>query len=362
MFQPRKATLAAAVLTAAALTVAPAAAPVAAQEVTLTVHHFLSAKATNQARFLEPWAERIEAESDGRIAFEFFPSMTMGGAPPELYQQARDGVADIIWTVLGYTPGVFPHAEVFDLPSVHGGSAVITNLAIQDLMDDYLAQDFEDVHPLLVHVHSGQALHTTTVPVRTLEDAQGLKLRVPSRTGTWMIEAMDAEPVGMPVPEVPQALSRGVLDGAFIPFEVALPLRVIDIAQHHTELAGGRRFGTTTFLLAMNKDRYESLPDDLRALLDAHTGPELAREAGEIWDAVEPRVMDMAAENGNDLITVSEAETARFLAAFQAVEDRWVEDATARGIDAAALLAAAKAAVARHTEAEAEAAGAAGAE
>jgi TRAP-type C4-dicarboxylate transport system substrate-binding protein len=328
--------------------------PAAAQDVTLTVHHFLSAKATNQAAFLEPWAERIEAESGGRIAFEFFPSMTMGGAPPELYQQARDGVADIIWTVLGYTPGAFPHAEVFDLPSVHGGSAVVTNLAIQDLMDEFLAQDFADVHPLLVHVHSGQALHTVETPVRTLEDAAGLKLRVPSRTGTWMIEAMKAEPVGMPVPDVPQALSRGVLDGAFIPFEVALPLRVIDIARHHTELAGGHRFGTTTFLLAMNKERYETLPDDLRAILDAHTGPDLAREAGEIWDAVEPRVMDMAAANGNDLITVSEAETARFLATFKAVEERWVADATDRGIDARALLDAAKAAVARH---EAEAAG-----
>jgi len=255
--------------------------------------------------------------------------------------------------VLGYTPGVFPRSEVFDLPSVHGGSAVVTNLAIQDMMDDYLAEDFTDIHPFLVHVHSGQALHTVETPVRTIDDVRGLKLRVPSRTGTWMIEAMGADPVAMPVPELPQALSQGVLDGAFIPFEVALPLKVVEIAPYHTELAGGRRFGTTTFLLAMNKDRYESLPADLRAIIDAESGPALARLAGEAWDLFEPEVMAYAAERGNTLIQVSDEETRPFLDAFRTVEERWVADATARGLPAAELLAAAKAAVARHAQAEA---------
>lgn len=325
--------------------------PARAQEVTLTVHHFLSAKAVNQSRMLEPWADRIEAASDGRIRFEFFPSMAMGGSPPELYQQAKDGVADIIWTVLGYTPGVFPRASVFNLPSVHGGSALQTNLAIQDLMAEDLAEDFKDIHPLLVHVHSGQALHTVDTPVRTFEDMAGLKLRVPSRSGAWMIEAMGGEPVGMPVPELPQALSRGVIDGAFIPFEVALPLRVIDIAKYHTELSGGHRFGTTTFLLAMNKDRYESLPEDLRAILDEHSGAALAREAGTIWDAVEPDVMAMAEERGNEIIHIEPPATAPFLAAFARVEERWLSEMAERGIDGPALLQAAKAAVARHADA-----------
>lgn len=353
MTQPRKTACRAAraVIAVTALIAATLAMPAPsarAQDVTLTVHHFLSAKAVNQAELIEPWAQRIEQASGGRIAFEIFPSMSMGGAPPELFQQVRDGVADIVWTVLGYTPGVFPHAEVFNLPSVHSGSAVVTNLAIQDLMDGPLAQDFADVHPLLVHVHSGQALHTVDVAVRSIDDVRGLKLRVPSRSGTWMIEAMGAEPVGMPVPDVPQAMSRGVLDGAFLPFEVALPLRLIDIAQYHTELAGGHRFGTTTFLLAMNKDRYENLPADLRAIIDAESGAHLAREAGQIWDAVEPRVIALADERGNEVIYLDEAASAPFLDAFAETEAKWLEEMAAKGIDGAALLAEAKAAVARH--------------
>ncbi len=333
---------------------APAARAADDGPATLTVHHFLSAKAVTQAQFLEPWAARIEAASDGRIRFEIFPSMAMGGSPPELYRQARDGVADIIWTVLGYTPGAFPRASVFNLPSVHGGSALVTNLAIQDLMDGPLAKDFADVHPLLVHVHSGQALHTTRTPVRSIKDMAGLKLRVPSRSGAWMIEAMGGEPVGMPVPELPQALSRGVLDGAFIPFEVARPLRVIEIANYHTELAGGHRFGTTTFLLAMNKDRYESLPADLRAILDEHSGAVLARHAGRVWDAVEPQVMAQARARGNEIIHIEPPATEPFMAAFKATEDRWLAEMAERGLDGPALLAAAKAAVARHAEAAPE--------
>ncbi len=124
-----------------------------AQEFTFSIQHFLSPKAPAQTVLIEPWAKAVEEASDGRIAFEIFPAMALGGAPPELYSQVRDGVVDIVWTLPGYTPGTFPRLEVFELPSVHLGDARATNLAIQDMMDD-LAADFEDVHPLLVHVHT----------------------------------------------------------------------------------------------------------------------------------------------------------------------------------------------------------------
>ena len=120
-----------------------------AQDFTFTIHHFLSPKAPAQKVLIEPWAKKIEAESGGRIKFEIFPSMSMGGKPPELYKQVRDGVADIVWTVPGYTPGVFPRVEVFELPGVHNGDAKATNLAIQDMMED-IATDLKNIKPLLL--------------------------------------------------------------------------------------------------------------------------------------------------------------------------------------------------------------------
>ena len=87
-----------------------------AQEVTLRVHQMLPPQATIPEKAIDPWIEKVEAESDGRIEIEHYPSMQLGGAPPALYDQARDGVVDIVWTVLGYTPGRFPKTEAFELP------------------------------------------------------------------------------------------------------------------------------------------------------------------------------------------------------------------------------------------------------
>lgn len=340
------------ILAGAILLALHASGPAAAAEVTLTVHHFLSPKAATQTAMIEPWAERVREQSGGRIEIEVYPSMTLGGKPPELYSQVRDGVADIVWTLPGYTPGVFPRLEVFDLPTVHRGSALATNLAIQDLYADHLAADLAEVHPLLVHVHSGNALHLVDQPVRSLADVQGLKLRTPSRSGAWMIEAWGAEPVGMPVPELPQALSAGTVDGALIPFEVVLPLKVQELTDYSVEGAGGARFGTSVFLFAMNKKRYEGLPDDLRAVIDANSGPAFAEEMGLAWDMIEPEAMALTAASGSELIELDAETTAAFDARGEVAVERWIEAVSDQGIDGAALVEAARTAIARHTPAD----------
>ena len=331
---------------AIALSVAGAA---SAQEFTFSIQHFLSPKAPAQTMLIEPWAAAIEEASDGRIAFEIFPAMALGGAPPELYSQVRDGVADIVWTVPGYTPGTFPRTEVFELPGVHLGDARATNLAIQDMMD-VLAPDFEDIHPLLVHVHTGNALHLSDGTVEGLADFAGLKVRSPSRTGAWMVEEMGAEPVGMPVPALPQALSRGTVDAGLVPFEVAIPLGLADLTSASVELDQGARFGTATFLFAMNKDSYASLPEDLQQIIDDNSGMALAVSMGEAWNNIEPVGIQRAVDAGNSVTQLSAEATAEFAAPFEATVARWTEEANGAGIDAEALLESARAAIAANTE------------
>lgn len=333
-------------LGSAALALASTAAT--AQDFTFSIHHFLSPKAATQTMLLEPWVKSVQEASDGRIAFEIFPSMSLGGAPPELYSQVRDGVADLIWTVPGYTPGVFPRLEVFELANVHAGNAEATNRAIQDMMSE-LEADFEDVHPILVHVHSGNALHLASETVESIDDFAGLKIRSPSRTGAWMVEALGAEPVGMPVPALPQALSKNTVDAGLIPFEVAIPLRLAELTTSSVQLDQGGRFGTSTFLFAMNKDSYNSLPADLQKVIDDHSGAALAVEMGVAWDGIEPVGIKIAEDAGNTVTSLSAEATAAFDAPFEAVAQRWVSEATEAGIDGAGLLAAAQAAVASHT-------------
>lgn len=329
----------------ATLALCLAALPAAAQEVTLTVHHFLGPKSPAHSKLIEPWAERVQAQSEGRIAVEIFPAMSMGGKPPELYRQVRDGFADIVWTLPGYTPNVFPRVEVFELPTVHKGSATATNLAIQEIWSDIEA-DFAEVHPLLVHVHAGNALHMREAKVGGVEDVKGLKIRTPSRTGAWMIEAWGAEPVGMPVPALPQALSKGAVDGALVPFEIVPPLKLQELTEVSVEGAGGSRFGAAVFLLAMNKERYESLPDDLKKVIDDNSMAAIAQEMGEVWDGVEEVGKRLQRESGGEIVELDPAAKESFDALGASVTERWVSEA--EGFDAAALVEKARAAVAKH--------------
>ena len=321
-----------------------------AAEVTLTVHHFLSPKSAAHKSFIEPWARRVEAQSGGRIAIEIFPAMAMGGKPPELYRQVRDGAADIVWTLIGYTPGVFPRSEVFELPTVHRGSARATNLAIQDSFD-LIAEDYTDLKPILVHVHAGNALHMRETAVRSVADVEGLKLRTPSRTGAWMIEAWGAEPVGMPVPALPQALSKGAVDGALVPFEILLPLKLQELTDYSIEGEDGARFGTSVFLYAMNKGRYESLPDDLKAVIDANAGPAIAEEIGVLWDSVEAPGKAAQEGSGGRIVVLAPEAKSGFDRLGEAVVTRWIEDSGGKGVDGGALVEAARAAVAKHSAA-----------
>ncbi|MGO1118355.1 TRAP transporter substrate-binding protein [Rhodovibrionaceae bacterium A322] len=320
-----------------------------AAEVTLKIHHFLPPKAPAQTKLLEPWAQRVEEQSNGRIEVEIYPSMTLGGKPPQLYKQVRDGVVDLVWTVAGYTSGAFPHTEVFELPFVHVNDAVATNLAIQDLMAEELASDFKDIKPILVHVHTGQALHMVDTPVRSPEDMAGKKIRIPSRTGGWMLEELGANPVGMPVPQLPQALSKKVVDGAMIPFEVTLPLKVHELTKYSTEGPNGERFGTAVFIFGMNQDSYDALPDDLKAVIDANSGMNIAREMGETWNKVEEPGKAAMLARGNEIIQLTPAELDAFKTRLEKVNQRWVKEVTANGIDGQALLDKARAAVAKHS-------------
>ncbi|HEX6141073.1 MAG TPA: TRAP transporter substrate-binding protein [Geminicoccaceae bacterium] len=316
-----------------------------AQEVTLKLHHFLGPTAPAQVSFFEPWAERIGEQSNGRIAVEIYPSMTLGGKPPQLISQLRDGVVDIVWTVTGYTAGQFPRTEVFELPFVHQNDAVATNLAIQELYDEWLAEEYQDVHPILIHVHAGNALHMVDTPVEKPADMQGKKIRTPSRTGSFVLEALGASPVAMPVPELPQALSKKVVDGTTIPFEVSLPLKVHELVKYHHEFEDGTRLGTAVFLFGMNKNTYESLPDDLKQVIDDNSGANIAEQIGQVWMDVEQPGLEAAQTAGNEIIRWSNEDKEAWQEAVQPAIDRWVEEVTGQGIDGQALLDAARSAV-----------------
>jgi TRAP-type C4-dicarboxylate transport system substrate-binding protein len=334
---------------AAALALSSATSGATAQEYRLMLHHFLSELSPSHTGMLVPWAERVEELSGGRVDIEIYPNMSLGGRPPELIQQARDGVADIVWTVNGYTAGLFPRSEVFELPTVFVNDPAAVNLAMREMFDEYLADENPGVKVLFMHVHAGNGLHTVNTEVRTPADVEGLTLRTPSRTGAWVIEALNASPVAMPVPELPQALQRGVVQGALLPWEVAAPLRLQEQTDYQIEGADNARFGTTVFQVSMNQGTWESLPEDIQqAFLDA-SDEDWLRELGDIWREADETVIDMLTSAGNQHIVLSEEETATFMETLRPVVDRWIEDVSAQGIDGTALVERAREAIAAHS-------------
>lgn len=333
----------------AATAIAATGMSAAAEEVTLTIHHFQPATGATQTQMIEPWANAVTEQSGGRIRFEIYPSMSMGGRANELYGQARDGFADIVWVPLGYTPGVFRHAEVFELPLVHAGSASHTTTALNQSLD-ILAEDFRSVQLLFLHSHGGNVIHSATRPARTFDDVNGMKLRTPSRTGTWLLEEWRAEPVGMPVPDLPQAMSRGVVDGALTSYEVVPEINLQQLDRYVTEPADGDSFGTLVFMMAMNKERYESLPEDLRAVIDANSGAAVAGWVGRMWEDKDQIGIDALDSANVEKIVLSADETARFAEASQRVIDRWIEEMDASGLDGAELVEKARSAIAAAAE------------
>ena len=322
----------------------------AAQTINLKLHHFLGPKSPAHAQMLGPWSERVEKASGGKVKIEVFPSMALGGKPPQLINQARDGVVDLIWTVNGYTANLFPRSEVFELPFVHTNSATATNLAMRAMYDKYLKAEYTGVHPLFLHVHAGQAIHMVDKEVHKPDDLKGLKMRIPTRTGAWIIEALGAAPVGMPVPDLPQALSKKVVDGAFIPWEIIPPLKIQDVTDYQIEGPRRTRFGTTTFQVSMNQKRWDSLPADVKKAFESQSGEAWVREVGEIWTKSEDFGIGLATKAGNKHVVLTDAELQQFRDKLEPVVQRWINEVKGQGIDGAALVKVAREQIAKYSK------------
>jgi TRAP-type C4-dicarboxylate transport system substrate-binding protein len=312
---------AAAAISAAALAPTPAA----AQEVTLRLHTFLPPVANPVKHFMVPWAKKIETASKGRIRVQIYPVMQLGGKPEQLLQQVRDGVVDIVWTLPGFTPGVMPKLEIFEPPFLHR-STKATVLALQDYVDKHMKKDFEPYKVLLVHAHAG-SLFMTKDPITKIEDFEGMKLRSYSRTNAWILEALGATPLQVALPELVPMLNKGTVSGSILPYEIAPAVKMQDLTNYFTTLAPPQpRLSTAIFTLLMNKAKYESLPADLKKVIDDNSGRNLAPEAIEIWDRIEvagEKVMH--SKSKNKFSSLSPEETAKFKKKVQPVFDRFVK-------------------------------------
>jgi TRAP-type C4-dicarboxylate transport system substrate-binding protein len=323
------------------------AAPLAAhaQQVVLKFHHMLPATSNPHLNLIQPWCDKINKESGDRLKCQIYPAMQLGGTPAQLFDQVRDGVVDLVWTVPTYASGRFTKSEVFELPfmthNARAGSQALWSYVQKNALDE-----FRGVRPILMHVHDGALLHFTKAQPKTLEDLRALKIRAATRISSKMLTALGTTPVQMPLPQVPESMSKGVIDGAMVPWEGVPAIKLQEIAKYHLEVPqGAPQFSNTIFIVAMNPAKYDSLPVELKKVIDNNSGLAMSAWAGGVFDTAGAAHRKLAQDRGNTIVRLPDAEYQRWAKATEKVDDDWAAEVSAKGADGKRLVQEARALV-----------------
>ena len=321
-----------------------------AQDVVLKFSTFMAPQSNVWLDMHEGWMKKVEKESNGRIKFERYPAMQLGGTPGQLYDQVKDGVADVTWTLPGTTAGRFPRVEVFELPFIMT-NAEATSKAYWEYVQTYAKDEFKDVHLLAVNVHGPGMFHSANKPINSINDLKGMKVRGPTRQITKLLASLGATPVGMPLPGIPDALSKGVIDAAVIPWEVVPSVKVNELAKYHSEFDPKLpALYTTTFVMTMNKAKYDSLPPDLKKVIDANTGLETSGWLGKVQQGNDPKGRATAESRNNQIHRFTEADYQQFKQVSSKVDEAWVKEMDGKGFKGKELLDGARALIDKHTK------------
>lgn len=338
-------------LTAVAAGLTCAALSAQAQTVTLKVHHFLNATTVQHTKMLRGWCDNLAKDSGNKLQCNIFPSMQLGGTQPQLFDQARTGVADVVWTLPSSTAGRFPKMEVFELPFTMT-TAEATSAAAWDYYDKNARDEFKDVKVVAMHVHGPGVIFSAKKPITTMADMKGMKVRAPTRMVSKLIASVGGVPVGMPVPGIPDALSKGVLDGAVTTYEVSPSIKLNELTKHVTETDRNQPgLYTTLFVVAMNKAKYESLTPELKKVVDKHSGRDLSVWMGKILGDNDVPGKDKFIAAKNTVNVISAAELEKWKQASSRIDDEWIATVAKKGADGNALLADARALIQKHTAA-----------
>ena len=324
-----------------------------AEKVVLKVAHFLPAVAIAQTKMMEPWCEKINKESNGQIECQIYPAMQLGGSPAQLLTHARDGIADVVWTLPGYTPGRFPVSEIFEAPFFATDHAS-TARALWDFTEKNAQEEFAGLKPIAVWTNGPNHFHLRNKDVATADDLKGLKIRAASRLSNKFLTDIGASAMGMPLPQAVEGMSKGVIDGLIAPWEVVPSVKLNELATNHIEVLDdqGRGMATSTMIFVMNKKKYDSLSPELKKVIDDNSGREHSAWVAGVF--AEGDVAGRKATEGrsNKISQLPQSEVAKLKVASENIGKEWVADVSKKGKDGQALYDEAVALVKKYTDAK----------
>lgn len=320
-----------ALLASVALTV-----PFAAQaeaEYTLVISSWAPPTHSINADMWPRFTEMVEEATDGRVTTD----LKLGLAPPPAQMDlVMDGAADLSIIFHGYQAGRFVTTKLIELPG-YPGTAEAASLAYWNAYDTHLsaANEHRGVKVIAMHTHGPAQLHTID-PIESLEDMDGLKLRVPGGVASDVGAALGATGISVPATKVYETLSSNAADGVVMPIDSRAGFKLTEVAPHFYDMPGGFYRGSFAFI--MNEDVFADLPQDIQDALEAEVfGAPLSQAIGAIWDAgdAESRALTDATE-GNTTTVASDADQAAFAEVAQAVATDVIAEVAATGVDAQA--------------------------
>ena len=324
-----------------------------AAEYELLLHHFYVKNDVPQKQMLEPWAKEVEELTNGRVKIKIIPRMGRGGSPKDLINQASEGkIADLVWTVNTYSGNPFPSSEVFELPFVHTNNTVATNLAMCEMLESDLKEEYDrkNLEVMFLHVHAGHAFMTKRKEVRKPEDLAGSRMRVPGRIHKWIAEELGAQTVNTTVRQIPQLVQRNAVQSVLITANIIKPLNLHQQIMSMTEGHDSTRFANAVLSVTMNKDKWNSMPPDIQRAFKKASDKEFLRRIGKVWEDYEKPGIKKLKDFNRKHIVLSKEETEAFKVKLEPVVERWIKEVEAEGIDGRRLVKKARSLIAKYSQ------------
>jgi TRAP-type transport system periplasmic protein len=298
----------------------------AAKPIEIRFSTFLSLDHTSYVNGWLPFAKELEQRSNGRVKVTFYPSEALGKAKDH-YNMAVNGIADITMSILGYNPGRFPLAEVLELP-ITWPSAKIGSRVAWDVYEKYLKKEFSDVKLLAIATTDSNHILTSKKPVKTLADMSGLRLRTGSPKMVEMMRAWGASPINISIFDTYDALQKGMLDGVFTNYSSLSDFKLHEQLNHYTKVGIGSAIVTGV----MNLKTWNSLPPDIKKIIDELAGSRQAVRLGGIFDKSAKDSLEDAVKRGGKLYTLPEADRTALTAKNKPIIDAWISKMENKGL------------------------------
>ncbi len=312
-------------------------------QTTLNVSSWLPPTHPVLTEMVMPWCKDVESGTGGRIKCNLLPKPVIGALLT--IDGVKDGLADLSFTVHGYTPGRFPLTKAVEFPFM-GDSAEATSVAWHRIYARMLAQadEHKGVVNLAMFTHGpGQILNTKRA-INTVADLDGLKIRIGGGLVNDIAKALGTVPMLRPAPEVFEILKTGVADGVFFPKESVRSFKLETLIKHATIVPGG--LYNVSFALIMNPASHAKIAKADQDVIQRFSGEAFARRAGKAWDAADERGMETMRAAAINLQTASEALMREIRARTDPLIAEWAEkEVKPKGVDGNAVLAALRAEV-----------------